>query len=132
MNRDPNTHANVADVATQHIALDWNVDFASETISGAVVISMHTLRDNVDKVVLDLRDIAVSDAQVNGATAKFELGAKGEFGQPLTIAVPVIAQANTKFTVRVAYRTSPTATATQWLKPSQTVGKVLVLLFLKI
>lgn len=50
---DLSTQANVEQVKTTHLHLNWNVDFESKILYGNVVLDMVTLVDNVNKVILD-------------------------------------------------------------------------------
>lgn len=50
---DLSTQANIDQVKTTHVHLNWNVDFESQVLFGNVVLDLVTLVDNVNKVVLD-------------------------------------------------------------------------------
>jgi aminopeptidase N len=74
--------------------------------------------------VLDTRDLQIEGvrlgAGVEGPAAIYELAATADpvLGQALRVAVPAGTAA-----VQVAYRTSPSAAALQWLAPAQTAGE---------
>jgi leukotriene-A4 hydrolase len=76
-------------------------------------------------VVLDTRDLKIEkvetadSAQGTFQAAEFKLGEKDPIlGSALTVSLPSGAMA-----VRIHYATAPTASALQWLEPSQTTGK---------
>lgn len=50
---DLSTQANIDQVKTTHLHLNWNVDFDAQVLQGNVVLDLVTLVDNVQKVVLD-------------------------------------------------------------------------------
>lgn len=50
---DLSTQANIDQVKTTHLHLNWNVDFEAQNLNGNVVLDLVTLVDNVNKVVLD-------------------------------------------------------------------------------
>ena len=67
---DKSSFANINDVKTKHLVFDWTVDFAKKTIAGSVELQMTVCADNVDKVVLDTRELTVSGVTVNDASTK--------------------------------------------------------------
>lgn len=50
---DLSTQANIEQVKTSHIHLNWNVNFDRQILSGHVLLNLVTLVDRVKKVVLD-------------------------------------------------------------------------------
>lgn len=50
---DLSTQANIDQVKTTHLHLNWIVDFENQNLHGNVVLDLVTLVDHVDKVVLD-------------------------------------------------------------------------------
>lgn len=64
--RDPNTLSNHNSVSTAHLHLDLAVDFAKNILSGHVVLSLITLVENVDRVVLDTSYIDVHAVEREG------------------------------------------------------------------
>lgn len=63
---DLSTQANIDQVKTIHVHLNWNVDFDTQLIYGNVVMDMVTLVDNVNKVVLDTSYLDINSASVVG------------------------------------------------------------------
>lgn len=131
---DPHSFANVADFRTRHLELDLETDFQARRLSGTVDLSIERLDGAARALVLDTRDLTVSGAWLLGAGAdpvplEIELGDADPIrGAPLTVALPAEG-AGESFQVRIAYRTSPQASALQWLAPEQTAGKTHPFLF---
>jgi leukotriene-A4 hydrolase len=98
---------------------DWSatVDFGSRTLDAEVA---HTLRQaGGGPIDLDTRDLTITAVTDDaGAPIPFELApAEPILGARLRVMLPA---GTSRF--RVRYRTSPTASALQWLTPSQTAG----------
>jgi aminopeptidase N len=118
MRRDPHSFAD--DTQPETAELDWRakIDFASRRISGEATL---TLREAArgGPFDLDTRDLEVSAVtDGNGAALPWEMGTPDAIlGTRLRVQV----SAGTK-AVKVAYRTSQSASALQWLTPEQTLG----------
>lgn len=52
---DVSTQANIDQIKTKHIHLDWNVDFENQNLNGDAVLDLVTLVDNVDEIILDTK-----------------------------------------------------------------------------
>ncbi len=61
--RDVSTYANIDDVETQHIELDFAVDFTGRFFEGSVTHTMMTMKDGVLAVFLDQVGIDVKTIQ---------------------------------------------------------------------
>jgi len=119
---DPHSLANPQVVRPTHIALDLGVDFQRKSIRGQADLSLEYPQGESKAATLDLdtRDLtieAVTDAA--GKPLPFALDPPVKLlGQRLRITLPEPRPKQ----VRIAYRTSPTATALQWLDPRQTTS----------
>lgn len=67
---DISTQANIDQVKTTHIHLNWNVDFKQQIIYGNVVLSMVTLVNEVDKITLDTRYLDVKSVSMEEQSLK--------------------------------------------------------------
>ncbi len=121
---DIHSYGNPKQVRPVQLDLDLTVDFERKVMEGSVMLTLARTEPNAP-LVLDTRDLSIqkveSAAQEKGPfeATPFELGAADKIlGTPLTITLPSGA-----LFVRIHYRTSPTATALQWLTPEQTAGK---------
>jgi len=120
---DDHTYGNLHEVDLKHLDLDLTVDFEAKSLEGFVDLSFDRLKDDVNELVLDTRDIDVSKVELNQdgqwVSGKFELADKDEvMGSKLTVKLE--AGVNK---VRVHYATQPQASGLQWLTPEQTAGK---------
>ena len=122
--RDRHSYANADAVRVTHVELDLDVSFAERTLRGSAMLSFDRLDGDAATLVVDTRDLAIEGVETWSPTRGFEattyvLGSGDPIlGTPLEI---VLTPAATR--VRVAYHTSPEASALQWLEPAQTAGK---------
>jgi leukotriene-A4 hydrolase len=80
-------------------------------------------------VVLDSKALTITavTAVATGAALAFDHASVAEddvFGRPLRITLAHPLAHGERAVIRIAYSTSPTASAVQWLPPAQTSGKV--------
>jgi len=133
---DYHSFANIEQFRVTHLELDLRVDPFFKTLRGMVGLKIKRLDPNATELILDTRDLNVSDVTIKaqdvlGATAKsettwvsrpFHFQKKDPIlGSALVIELPP-SQKTTLF-VRIDYETSPTAPALQWVGASQTAGK---------
>jgi leukotriene-A4 hydrolase len=118
--QDVHSHARPAEARVLHSELDLRVDFEKKILAGTV---LHKI-EGKGVIVLDSKDLRIDKAESsadgqNFQPTPFKLGAADKIlGSPLEITLP----AGTQF-IRIAYATSPSAVALQWLEPQQTAGK---------
>lgn len=119
LTKDVHSFANPAEARVMHVALDLEADFTTKQLKGKAELTLKTAAD-AKHVILDTRDLEIlSVTDASGSPLKFALGPKDEaLGQALSIELPQGAQK-----IVVSYKTSPKASALQWLEPSQTAGK---------
>ncbi|XP_001625593.2 leukotriene A-4 hydrolase [Nematostella vectensis] len=108
--------------------ITWNVsvDFASKVLVCDVELDFLVKKDNVASLVLDTRDLNVQSVAVRPSNDQltFSLGSKHKaFGSPLKISLPPGLKSGARLSIAISYRTSPDASALQWLTPEQTSGK---------
>ncbi|MET4072929.1 M1 family metallopeptidase [Hymenobacter sp. UYCo722] len=119
---DPHSYASRSPARVRHLALKLEVDFNQQTLAGTATWEL-AYPDTNAELVLDTRELAIETVETLNAAglptpARFQLeAADAVLGQALRIALP----AGTK-AVRIAYHTTPTAAALQWLVPAQTAG----------
>ncbi|MGI4832501.1 MAG: M1 family metallopeptidase [Janthinobacterium lividum] len=121
---DPHSYAAASPLHPTHLQLTLTVDFASCALAGTATWHLAEPPATATELVLDTRDLLVDEVGLGpaptGPAATYALAAAADpiLGRALRIAVPAGTVA-----VRVAYRTSPSAAALQWLAPAQTAGK---------
>jgi aminopeptidase N len=122
--RDPHSYNDDTQVETELLALTARVDFASKTFTAEAALTFR--KPGGGTLDLDTRDLAI-DAVVDqdAQPLPFTLHAADPIlGARLSIELPAATRA-----VRIRYRTSPEASALQWLEPAQTASGKLPYLF---
>jgi aminopeptidase N len=128
--RDVHSYADPGAARVRHVDLDLEVVFSERILKGTVVLRVERAAGSDAPLVLDTRGLTIERAESSPdgeswTPAAFRLGpADDVLGAPLTITLPAAATR-----ARVFYRTSPSASALQWLEPSQTAGKKQPFLF---
>ncbi len=122
------TFANTDQFITRHIALDLDVDFAAEKLRGSAVLHLQVIDDSAETITLDTRDLDIKSVAVvaeDGSllAATFEFGdTDAVMGTPLHIAAPDDIETDSELVIRIAYETSPGASALMWLPAELTAG----------
>ncbi len=121
--RDPHSYADDTQLQTESFALEAHLDFETQIITATVTLQFAAPGSGT--LDLDTRDLAIESIRANGKPLAFTLHpAEPYIGARLEIAIPEPTQA-----IAIAYRTSPEASALQWLAPAQTDGGVHPYLF---
>lgn len=76
---DLSTQANIDQVKTTHVHLNWNVDFERQVLYGNVVLDLVTLVDNVNKVVLDTSYLDIKSVSYGEEKLKVNKERRKEF-----------------------------------------------------
>ncbi len=122
--RDLHSAANPAQIRVTHLDLDLKADFTKKILEGSVRLTVKKADENLTTLMLDTRDLEIQSVEAGrGGKAwtkvEFQLMGPAPFlGSALQVTVPKGADQ-----VRIAYRTSPSASGLQWLAPAQTAGK---------
>ena len=119
---DPNSLANPQLVKPTHVALELDVRFEDKTIRGRADLTVEYPQGEAKAATLDLDTRGLTVESVTDAGGKplaFALEPPVKLlGQRLRITLPEPRPKQ----VRIAYRTSPQASALQWLEPRQTTS----------
>lgn len=116
---DPHSYADDTQPRTKSFEWKARVDFAARVLHAEVILSFAEPAAG-GPLDLDTRALSI-DAVLDesGATLQHALHAPDPIlGSRLEVAVPAGARS-----IRITYRTSPEASALQWLTPEQTLGK---------
>lgn len=70
---DPSTSSNVKEVQTTHLELNLKVDFEHKILDGTVTLSLVALADNINKVILDTRNLEVKSVSQDGKELKVNI-----------------------------------------------------------
>ena len=121
--RDHHSYANPEAVRVTHVELDLEVSFADRGLQGSAMLSFERVEPDAASLVVDTRELRIDGVEAWSPSGGFEAttyvigDADPILGAPLRIELPPAAAR-----VRVSYRTSPEASALQWLDPGQTAG----------
>lgn len=123
--RDPNTLSNYHNFVTRHTSVDFDIDFDKKRLYGSVTLTLESLTDeDVKEIVLDSSFLDISVVEIDGKSAKFNVGSRIEpYGAPLTITVPSSVPKGKSINIEIKVATTDKCTALQWLTPAQTSNK---------
>lgn len=125
---DPHSYAEPDRFLIRHIALDLTADFAARRLAGYAELIVEQRDPDAQELVLDSRDLEIQSVHLIEASGRarvlaFTIGERDPIlGSKLTIRFASCCAATHSMRIRIAYRTSPEATALQWLEPAQTSG----------
>ena len=123
---DPSSHSRPDLVRTTHLHLDLEADFLSRVLHGRVVISLEKLDPTADSLILDAKNLTIVEIYSDDGPSTsrenltWSLSSHSEMGDRLEVKLPDLAAPT--LSIAVEYRTSPQASALQWLSPAQTAG----------
>jgi leukotriene-A4 hydrolase len=123
---DIHSYAPPGTARVSHVALDLATDFDSRRLKGQATLTVQRTPDAGD-VVLDTKDLAIeSVTDTAGHPLKYTLrDADPILGRALVVSLPAASagpSGQAMSEIRIRYATSPSASALQWLNPSQTAG----------
>jgi aminopeptidase N len=106
-------------VTSTHLSLDLTVDFDQQILRGSVT---HTLlnRTGARQLIVDTNGLDVDAVSADGAATTWTYGAPAANGTPLIIDI----EPRTR-SVRIDYRTRPTANGLLWLAAQQTRARAM-------
>ncbi|GAA5967502.1 hypothetical protein JCM3765_004689 [Sporobolomyces pararoseus] len=120
---DPATQSNYNDIRTNHLHLDWTVDFSQSFIRGSVVHSLVALKDKVNQVVFDSSFISIKKITLveGDKELKWHLPKRNKaMGSALKVELGKELNKGDKVDVKIEYSTTDECTALGWLTPEQT------------
>src|SRR3954447_5410230 len=121
---DPHSYADTDQPRTRSIDFALEVDFDRRELEGEVVLRFHA--PGSGPLDLDTRGLRIDAVEsLAGAPLRHALSpSEAILGSRLRIELPQASEG-----IRIRYATSPSASALQWLDPSQTQGKAQPFLF---
>ena len=125
---DVHSLANPAEARPRHVSLDLALDFDKKVVAGTATLELDYPggADKARFLDLDTRGLAVESVTAGGKPLAHQLEAEvPNLGRRLRITLPQPAPR----TVAIRYRTSPDASALQWLDPAQTTSGKMPFLF---
>jgi aminopeptidase N len=117
--RDPHSYADDTQPVTEHLSWRARVDFPTRTLSAEATLRFREPAVAAGPIDLDTRNLVIEKVfDANGLALPFTLSEPDSIlGTRLRVELPAGAR---QLTIR--YRTSPGASALQWLEPAQTAG----------
>ncbi|KAJ2846448.1 Leucyl aminopeptidase yscIV [Coemansia brasiliensis] len=125
---DPNSQANLGEIATEHVHLDLAVDFAGRKLIGTATHRLAAIA-TAREVVLDTAHLNIKGARLLNAdqsSVALEIDTStvhSIYGTALRLPLPEPVSAGQSISVEIDYETSPDSGAIQFLTPEQTLGK---------
>jgi leukotriene-A4 hydrolase len=108
---DPHSYSRPQEALTTHLNWQARVDFERKQIHATATYDLKVAPE-AQRVMLDIRDLAIHEVRVDGEQVSFELGPERPFiGQPLSIPI----QGHSK-QVSIDYSTSQEAAAFLWVE----------------
>lgn len=125
---DPHSYAEPDRFLVRHVSLALTADFESRRLEGSAELTVEQLDPYASEFMLDTRDLEIRSVHLiepggGSQVLAFTLGPRDPIlGSKLAIRFQKCCAAMSQMRIRIAYRTSPDATALQWLDPAQTFG----------
>ncbi|MGQ0385252.1 MAG: leukotriene A4 hydrolase C-terminal domain-containing protein [Gammaproteobacteria bacterium] len=125
---DPHSYAEPGKFLVRHVAIDLKADFEAQRLEGIADLTVEQLDPYAKELVLDTRDLEIRTVHLIEPSGRalvlaFTQGERDPvLGSPLTISFAKCCATTREMRIRIAYRTSPEASALQWLEPAQTSG----------
>ena len=126
--RDPHSYAEPERFLVRHVALDLRADFTAHRLEGSAELTIERIDPAAHELHLDTRDLDIHSVQLlntSGQARKlpFRFDTRDAIlGSRLTIVLVPQDGGPAQQRLRIEYRTSPEASALQWLEPAQTSG----------
>jgi len=121
---DPHSYSKPNEAVVKHLSWEAEIDFEQKIIIATANYTIENLA-GTNKIIFDTKDLEIEIVQVDGKDAEFILAKPDSIlGSALNITI----EKNSKH-VSIAYKTSPSAEALQFLDPDQTTGKKSPFLF---
>jgi len=126
---DPTTQSNYLKIASEHVSLEWTIDFDQRVVTGSALHHLLVKEIDVKQLVLDTADLDISHVEIAGKSVTFDVKAKHEvMGSALHIDLPSSVPGQ-YIDIKIIYKTTKDSTALQWLDKEQTQGKKFPYLF---
>ncbi len=117
---DPHSYSEPSKVSVRHLDLDVQVDFQKQLLYGSAEWTLIKNDSKADEVIFDTYNLVIDSILLdNNVKTSYHIGAADEIlGSALSVKINPTTQK-----VKIFYKTSPKASALQWLEQQQTHGK---------
>lgn len=133
---DSSSYANIDDISTTHMELNFTVNFDEQFLAGYVINTMRVHKPYINSAFFDAEGMSVYKAEVKYVKAaeddiykdwvdtQFNVTRpNNNLGNAIEVHLPERLPVLFEIQVRLWYITNENTTAISWLKPSQTAGK---------
>lgn len=132
---DISSLSNINEVRTLHYHLDLSLDFDAQIVSGTNTLTLSSLIPNLTEVHLDVRNLSILEVidEATGRNLQFRIEnnpfGDESIGDQLRVFLRRTPELFRPFKISIRYKTTPTATALNWLTKEQTSSKTQPYLF---
>lgn len=119
---DPSTYANNDEIKQTHIKLDLLIDFNRKILDGTVTISLTVLKNDVNKVILDINSLDIHSILKGDTRLKYSFDDlySNTLGKGLIIYLDRKYKEKENVTITISYSTTSNGDAVQFLDPELT------------
>ncbi|KAI0344179.1 zincin [Trametopsis cervina] len=122
--QDPTSCANYHELASEHIDINWSLDFEKNIITGSVTHTLLVKGEYVKQAIFDTSGLVIRRVEVDGRSAQFQMGPEHpNLGAPLYVRIRDIPEEGERIRIKVIYSTTDQGDALEWLTKEQTHGK---------
>lgn len=124
--KDVATCSNFKEVRTTHLHLDMTVNFDDSKITGWLKLTLKSLIDNLDTVILDAQEnltISHIKEKQSDESLEFSIEEFAKYGKRLTIKLLKPKIKEETFDLEIDFVTNPGGAGVSWLTPQQTADK---------
>ncbi|XP_040564272.1 LOW QUALITY PROTEIN: leukotriene A-4 hydrolase [Lepeophtheirus salmonis] len=121
---DPSSYSRPDEVKVLETFLELDVNFEDHVLEGSATLTVEKVLAFASTLILDSRNLDISQVSCEGSELVFSLGNPCEMGSMLQIQLPKSKRGQlAKLEIKVSYKTEKDCSALQWLSPQQTAGK---------
>jgi len=118
---DPSSYSRPDQALVTRMHLNLSTDFDKKVLTGSVTLGVKRANSEVKQLKLDCSELHITEVKEtsNEKLLDWVIGEGGPCGSELTVTLP---DERMETSITVAYSTSPSSTALQWLSPRQAGG----------
>ena len=134
---DNSTYANIEQVISTHLSLDFSVDFDKKHFDGYVIHKMKVLQDNVNTIFFDMVGMSINFITIRDSPSGYWYSVdswnitspKPAIGSALQVTTMHAYNTGDTFELKIFYTTNNKTTAISWMTPEQTACHTMPYLF---
>lgn len=120
--KDPSTYSNYEEIQQTSVFLNLYINFQQKILSGSVTITFTVIKNNVNKLILDVNSLSIKSITKGLTILKFSFDDtySDSLGQGLVIILDRTYKQNEKLSIVITYSTTEKGDAVQFLSPEMT------------